>query len=63
MARLTKKTALTIFKEELAIMVANGTFGKKDKIAFNQAWGIFTDSLCKDNLISQQQYDTWCNPF
>tara|TARA_R110000851_G_scaffold88615_2_gene193488 strand:- start:246 stop:437 length:192 start_codon:yes stop_codon:yes gene_type:complete len=63
MARLTKKTALAIFKEELNIMIANGTFGKKDKIAFNEAWGVFIDSLCKDNKISQQQYNNWHNPF
>ena len=34
-----------------------------DKIWQRTAWNDFTDSLCKDGMISNYQYDSWTNPF
>ena len=62
---LTKKTALAIFRGELAEATRNGTwtYSKADAVARREAWNNFTDSLCKDGMISDRQYDTWSNPF
>ena len=62
---LTKKNALATFKEELASMIESGawTYSKTDVTAKREAWNNFTDSLCKDGLITDRQYDTWGNPF
>lgn len=27
------------------------------------AWAMFTDSLCKDGVITQRQYSIWATPF
>jgi hypothetical protein len=59
---LTKKTALSIFKEEIALS-ANAASFKGDKVALCEAWNNFTDMLCKDNLITDAQYNNWANPF
>jgi hypothetical protein len=59
--RLTKKQALSTFKEELNA----GPFPdiRNDKVAMAEAWNIYTDSLCKDNRITLKQYESWTNPF
>lgn len=28
-----------------------------------EAWSFYTDSLCKDGLITQKQWQTWSTPF
>jgi hypothetical protein len=58
---LTKKNALAIFKEELVL----GAYAdiRSDKIAMRETWSNFTDSLCKDNMITMSQYERWSNPF
>ena len=63
--KLTKKTALAIFKEELTEATQNGTwtFSKSDVTAKREAWNNYTDGLCKDGMITEHQYDTWANPF
>lgn len=60
--KITKRQALSIFKKE-AMKLTITQFGKLDKVAMCEAWGIFTDSLCKDGLISMKQYESWTNPF
>lgn len=58
--KLTKAQALEIFKEELQNMPDDF---KRDKIAVRESWNNFTDSLCKDSMITESQYDNWSNPF
>ena len=59
--KLTKKNALAIFKEELVL----GAYAdiRSDKIAMRETWSNFTDSLCKDNMITMSQYERWSNPY
>lgn len=63
--RLTKKTALSIFKEELNRRIESGNwiYYNTDVTAKREAWNNYTDSLCKDGMITKRQYDTWSNPF
>lgn len=63
MTKLTKKTALSLFNEELAEMHMNGTINKNDKHMMVEAWNNFTDVLCKDGMITDSQYNNWTNPF
>ena len=55
---MTKKTALDIFRSELQNFPL-----RNDKVAIREAWGIFTDRLCKDRFITMKQYETWTSPF
>ena len=52
----TKKQALKEFREFYLIP-------KNDIPAKREAWNNFTDSLCKDRIISSRQYSNWTNPF
>lgn len=63
--KLTKKAALTVFKEEMALAKQGGgwNYGDKDSVAKREAWNVYTDSMCKDGLITERQYETWSNPF
>ena len=36
---------------------------KEDREAVREAWGIYTDELCKAGEITAKQYETWTNPF
>ena len=36
---------------------------KKDRLAVQQEWEIFVDSLCRDGEISIKQYDSWIFPW
>lgn len=38
-------------------------YGKDDVIAIREAWNDYTDSLCKDNEISEWAYENWDNPY
>ena len=61
--RLTKKQALTVFKDELKVNQESYNLIVKDKVALRESWNNYTDSLCKDGLITEHQYETWANPF
>jgi len=57
---MTKKQVIN----ELKSMCPNCQYnGKKDHVACSQCFNDFTDMLCKDGLITQDQYDNWTNPF
>lgn len=56
--KLTKAQAIQQFRE-----LYNGAIPKGDAIARREAWSNFTDSLCKDGLITEYQDRTWTNPF
>ena len=36
--------------------------GKNDKPAIREAYNNYSDSLCKDGLITTKQYNNWCTP-
>lgn len=55
---LTKKEALSLFREYIAPSIPKG-----DVVWRRTAWNDFTDSLCKDRQITLHQYETWDNPF
>ena len=61
--RLTKKQALAVFKGQLKENERFYNLIVKDKVALRESWNNFTDSLCKDELITERQYDTWSQPF
>lgn len=33
-----------------------------DKVANREMWNNWTDSLCKDGIITEHQYNTWTYP-
>lgn len=33
-----------------------------DKVANREMWNAWTDSLCKDGIITEHQYNTWTYP-
>jgi hypothetical protein len=59
---MTKKEALIEFKEYFLPEVIK-QYGEKDIIAKRECWNNYTDSLCKDGLITQKQYNNWMNPY
>lgn len=59
---MTKVEAVREFKENYLPEVM-ARYGKKDKPAIREAWGVYTDSLCKSGQITLKQYETWDNPF
>jgi len=38
-------------------------YGLKDTAAIRHEWGVYIDGLCRDGLITVEEYDTWANPF
>jgi len=61
--KVSKKQALSIFLEQWREVVKNGQFRANDVVAKREAWNNYTDMLCKDNMITDNQYNTWVNPF
>ena len=37
--------------------------GSTDKVAKREAWGVFTDELCREGYITMKKYESWSNPF
>lgn len=61
--RLTKKQALETFKSVLKENQESYNLIIKDRTALREAWNNYTDSLCKDGMITERQYETWTNPY
>ena len=57
MRSTTKAQALQQFKYNW--MVTKST----DKVEKREAWGIFTDELCREGYITMKKYESWSNPF
>ena len=57
MRTVTKAEALQQFRYNW--MATKST----DKVAKREAWGIFTDELCKEGYITMKKYESWSNPF
>jgi uncharacterized protein (DUF2236 family) len=58
---MTKKEAENYFREIIRPAII-ARYGRKDKPAMREAWGDYTDSLCKNGQITQRQYDRWLGP-
>ena len=58
--RVTKKQVLRDFRELFADKLKSL---KSDVVAKRELWHIYTDGLCKDQVITDQQYSNWTNPF
>ncbi|MGU8835468.1 hypothetical protein ACV3UL_14395 [Clostridium perfringens] len=56
---MNKKQAIQMFKDEYSDFLKKK---KNDSVAKREAWGNFTDALCKDGEITQKQYNTWLAP-
>ena len=61
--RITKKEVVAQFRELWADTVANDPSWRGDTIAKRTAFNDYTDSLCKDGIITTYQYENWSNPF
>lgn len=57
---MTKAQALKQFKELYASFLKEN---KQDKVAIRTAWNDYTDMLTKDGEITENQYNTWTQPF
>ncbi len=57
MRTITKVQALEQFRYNWK--ATNST----DKVAKREAWGIFTDELCREGYITMKKYESWSNPF
>jgi hypothetical protein len=51
-----------LFRESILPLIRQ-KYGNNDKIAEREAWNNFTDYLCKEGLISEQNYFQWHNPY
>ncbi len=51
---MTLREARKIFKTEIA-----PTINPKDIPALNEAFNVWTDSLARDGVITERQYNTW----
>lgn len=58
--KITKLEALDQFKEIYADYIKEN---KDDKIAIRTAWNDYTDMLLKDGILTENQYNTWSQPF
>lgn len=59
---MTKKEAVTYFKDHYLPGILLVSHPNLDLPALREAWNNFTDSLCKDGAISSRQYETWTHP-
>ena len=61
--RTTKKEVVAQFRELWAETVSLEPHWRGDSIAKRTAFNDYTDSLCKDGIITTYQYENWSNPF
>ncbi len=57
--QMTKIKALKQFNE----IWKNSKYKKTDVIAKRTMWNDYTDALCKDGIITTNQYINWHQPF
>jgi hypothetical protein len=63
MKTITKAQALQQFKYNWKVITLTHPKLKGDIVWKRQEWNDFTDALCKEGYISENQYNTWDNPF
>jgi hypothetical protein len=62
---MTKAQAEAVFREHFLPNLKateRGGSGRVDAPMRREAWGIYTDSLCKDGSITSRQYNNWLYP-
>lgn len=60
---ITKAQALSQFKYNWKVIIKQHPKLKGDKVWKRTEWNDFTDALCKEGYISENQYNNWSNPF
>jgi len=60
---ITKARALEQFRYNWRVETLYNPEIKNDSVAKREAWGIFTDALCKEGYITMKKYESWSNPF
>jgi hypothetical protein len=61
--RHTKAQVLDQFRYNWKVTTLSKPSLKGDTIAKREAWNDFTDMLCKEGDITENQYNNWTNPF
>ena len=61
---MTRSQAIDQFEEVILPMIqkTHEQDGIPDYIARREAWNDWTDGLCKDEIISDWQYNNWSHP-
>ena len=60
---MTKAEAIKLFRHIYKIKAIQLGYRKGDEVAKRTEWNDYTDALCKDGLISTNQYNNWSHPF
>jgi len=63
MRTITKAQALQQFKYNWKVVTNAYPKLKNDIVWKRTEWNDFTDALCKEGYISENQYNNWSNPF
>ena len=61
--RHTKAQVLSQFRYNWKVATLANPNLKGDDVAKRTEWNDFTDALCKEGYISENQYNNWSNPF
>jgi len=61
--RHTKAAILQQFRYNWKVFVKQEPQWKGDVVAKREKWNNFTDMLCKEGYITENQYNNWTNPF
>ena len=59
----TKKEAIKLFRYIYKIKAIETGYRGGDVVAKRTEWNNYTDALCKDGLITTNQYVNWHQPF
>ena len=57
--KMTKPEALSHFR----LLLKDTNLSRTDSIAKREMWNNYTDALCKDGVITLNQYENWGQPF
>jgi hypothetical protein len=64
---MNKKTAIKNYLGEFSLSEFKRKYyydsGFYDSVAAIEEWSYYIDSLCKNNEITEKQYNNWSNPF
>ena len=58
--KMTKAEAIRDFR---MLYKTFGNYRRGDVVAKRTEWNDYTDALCKEGLITDNQYNNWGNPF
>ena len=58
--KMTKAEAIRDFR---MLYKTFGHYRRGDVVAKRTEWNDYTDALCKEGLITDNQYNNWGNPF